>query len=384
MTNDNLESLGDIILLVDDNLDNIELLKIILEEDGYEIVFASNGEQALEMTSKLNPKLILLDIMMPGIDGFETCQKLKENKTTREIPVIFLSAKNMPEDIVKGFEVGGLDYITKPFNIYEVRRRVKTHLQTQNLIAQKEKSEEKAKAYSQELEIRNQELKDFINIASHDLREPLRKISIFGSLLEEATGQLGQKEKSYIGKIKNSASRMESFLDDILELSLVTVQANPFRKVDLKKIIKQVTNDLEASILETNGIVECGELPSIEGDKFQIRQLFQNLVSNSLKFHRKEAPPHIKIASSHDTNGTWNITIEDNGIGFDQKFSSRIFKPFERLHSHSQFKGTGMGLAICQKIAIRHGGKITVQSQVGKGSTFTIALPKTMNPHSPS
>jgi light-regulated signal transduction histidine kinase (bacteriophytochrome) len=384
MTNENLELLGDIILLVDDNLDNIELLKIILEEDGYEIVFASNGEQALEMTSKLNPKLILLDIMMPGIDGFETCQKLKENKTTREIPVIFLSAKNMPEDIVKGFEVGGLDYITKPFNIYEVRRRVKTHLQTQNLIAQKEKSEEKAKAYSQELEIRNQELKDFINIASHDLREPLRKISIFGSLLEEAIGQLEGKEKSYLDKIKNSASRMESFLDDILELSLVTVQANPFRKIDLKKIIEQVTNDLEATILETNGIVECGELPSIEGDKFQIRQLFQNLVSNSLKFHRKEAPPHIKIASSHDTNGTWNITIEDNGIGFDQKFSSRIFKPFERLHSHSQFKGTGMGLAICQKIAIRHGGKITVQSQVGKGSTFTIALPKTMNPHSPS
>jgi light-regulated signal transduction histidine kinase (bacteriophytochrome) len=384
MTKDNLESLGDIILLVDDNLENIELLKVILEKDGYEIVFASNGEQALEMTSKLNPKLILLDIMMPGIDGFETCQKLKENKTTREIPVIFISAKNMSEDIVKGFEVGGLDYITKPFNASEVRRRVKTHLQTQELIAQKEKSENKSKAYSQELEIRNQELKDFINIASHDLREPLRKISIFGSLLEKTTGQLGQEEKSYLDKIKNSAFRMEKFLDDILELSLITAQANPFKKVNLKTIIKQVTDDLEVLILETNGIVECGELPTIEGDKFQIRQLFQNLVSNSLKFHRKEAPPHIKVTRSHDTNGAWNITLEDNGIGFDQKFSSRIFKPFERLHNQSQFKGTGMGLAICQKIAIRHGGKITVESQVGKGSTFTVALPKTMNPHLPS
>jgi two-component system, sensor histidine kinase and response regulator len=276
MTKDNLDSLGDIILLVDDNLENIELLKRILEKDDYEIVFASNGEQALEITSKLTPKLILLDIMMPGIDGLETCQKLRENKTTREIPVIFISAKNRPEDIVKGFEVGGLDYITKPFNTNEVLRRVKTHLQTQNLIAQKEESEEKAKAYAQELEIRNQELKDFINIASHDLREPLRKISIFGSRLEEKTDQLGEKEKSYLDKIKNSASRMENFLDDILELSLVTAQENPFRKVDLKTIVKQVTDDLEALILETNGVVDCGELPTIEGDKFQIHQLFQN------------------------------------------------------------------------------------------------------------
>ena len=381
MTKDNLESLGDIILLVDDNLENIELLKRILEKDGYEIVFASNGEQALEMTSKLNPKLILLDIMMPGIDGFETCQKLKENKATREIPVIFISAKSMPEDIVKGFEVGGLDYITKPFNTNEVRRRVKTHLQTQNLIAQKEKSEEKAKAYAKELEARNNELKDFISIASHDLREPLRKIKTFGSLLEKKTGLLGEEEKSYLDKIKNSASRMENFLDDLLELSLVTAQANPFRKVDLKTIVKQVTDDLEALILETNGVVDCGELPTIEGDKFQIHQLFQNLVSNALKFHRKEAPPYIKVAKSQESNGTWKITLEDNGIGFDQKFSSRIFKPFERLHSQSEFKGTGMGLAICQKIAIRHGGKITVKSQVGKGSTFTIALPKKMNPH---
>lgn len=380
MTTDSLDSLGDVILLVDDNLDNIELLKRILEKDDHDIVFALSGEQALDMTPKLHPKLILMDIMMPGIDGFETCQKLKENKTTREIPIIFISAKNRPEDVVKGFEVGGLDYITKPFNTNEVLRRVKTHLQTQNLIAEKEKSEEKAKTYSQELEIRNQELKDFINIASHDLREPLRKISIFGGLLEESIGQLGGEEKSYIDKIKNSAFRMEKFLDDILKLSLITTQANPFRKIDLKKIIKQVTDDLEVSILETNGIIECGELPTIEGDKFQIHQLFQNLLSNSLKFHRKEAPPHIKVSRAHDTNGTWNITLEDNGIGFDQKFSSRIFKPFERLHSQNQFKGTGMGLAICQKIAFRHGGKITVKSQVGKGSTFTIELPKKISP----
>lgn len=378
MTKDNLDSLGDVILLVDDNLDNIELLKKILEKEGHEIAFALSGVQALEVIPKLKPKLILLDIMMPGIDGFETCQKLKGNTATREIPVIFISAKNRYEDVVKGFEVGGLDYVTKPFNANEVLRRVKTHLQTQNLIDQKNKSEEQARAYSKELEIRNQELKDFINIASHDLREPLRKISMFGNLLEKTTGPLGEEERSYLDKIKSSAFRMEKFLDDILELSLITTQANPFRKIDLKKVIKQVTNDLEVPILETNGVVECGELPIIEGDKFQICQLFQNLISNSLKFHRKEVPPYIKVTRSHDSNGKLNIILEDNGIGFDQRFSSRIFKPFERLHSHNQFKGSGMGLAICQKIASRHGGKITATSQVGKGSIFTIALPKTV------
>ncbi len=380
MTKDSLDALGEVILIADDNYDNIDLLKNILERGGYEIAFALNGEQVLEMIPKLIPKLILLDIMMPGIDGFETCRQLRENELTRKTPIIFISAKNKPEDIVKGFEIGGTDYITKPFNVHEVLARVRTHLQMQNLMEQKEKSEEKATAYAQELEIRNQELRDFINIASHDLHEPLRKIIFFGDKLDESAGNLGEKGKAFLEKIKNSAFRMQKFLDDILELSLVTTQKNPFISIDLKEIIKQVLDDLELSIYETKGIVEFKDLPVIEGDKFQIHQLFQNLLSNCLKFHREGVPPFVKITGSQGNNGMWNFSVEDNGVGFDQKFASRIFKPFERLHGINEFQGTGMGLAICQKIAIRHGGQITVKSQIDKGSTFTVELPQKMQP----
>jgi two-component system, sensor histidine kinase and response regulator len=376
MTKENFPSLGATILLVDDNFTNIELLQKILQKDGYEIAFAPNGEQALKMMPKLNPNLILLDIMMPGIDGFETCQILKENENTREIPIIFISAKSRPEDIIKGFEVGGVDYITKPFNITEVLARVRVHLQIQSLMAQKEKSEEKAKAFARELERSNKDLEDFAHLASHDLLEPLRKIITFGDRLKDQSSGMNEKGKDYLERMQRASMRMKNFINDLLEYSKVTSIPKPNKMTHVGKLVQKVCEDLDFQIKNSNAAIEIGELPTLELNPTQISTVLQNLLSNALKYHREGVPPVISLTSSYDDKEkTWDIKVSDNGIGMETKHFGRIFKLFERLHGKDTFEGTGVGLAICQKIAINHGGKILVESQPGEGSSFIIKLP---------
>ncbi|MBT5551465.1 MAG: response regulator [Nitrospina sp.] len=376
MTKENFPSLGATILLVDDNFTNIELLQKILQKDGYEIAFAPNGEQALKIMPKLNPNLILLDIMMPGIDGFETCQILKENENTREIPIIFISAKSRPEDIIKGFEAGGVDYITKPFNITEVLARVRVHLQIQSLMAQKEKSEEKAKAFARELERSNKDLEDFAHLASHDLLEPLRKIITFGDRLKDQSSGMNEKGKDYLERMQRASMRMKNFINDLLEYSKVTSIPKPNKLTHVGKLVQQVCEDLDLQIKNSNAAIEVGELPTLELNPTQISTVLQNLLSNALKYRREGVPPVISLTSSYDdTEKTWNIKISDNGIGIGKEYFGRIFKLFERLHGKDSFEGTGVGLAICQKIVINHGGKILVESQPDEGSSFIIKLP---------
>ena len=372
----NADTLGEIILLVDDNFTNIELLKTLLQKDGYEIAYAPNGEDALKVVPKLKPNLILLDIMMPGIDGFETCKKLKDNEQFRDIPVIFISAKSTPKDIVRGFEVGGVDYITKPFNLKEVLARVRTQLQLQSLMIQKEKSEEKAKAFAQELERSNRALEEFDHLASHDLQAPLRKIITFGDRLKEQSPNLDDKGKDYLDRMQKASVRMKNFIDDLLDFSSVTSIPKPYKLVDLGKIAHRVCEDLDLQIKTNNTTIKIEKLPSLELDSAQFSTVFQNLISNAIKYHRKGVAPVISLTSSYDAEEkSWNIKVSDNGIGVEEKYFERIFKLFQRLHGKSSYEGTGIGLAICQKIVNNHGGEITLESKIDEGSSFIIHLP---------
>ena len=232
------------------------------------------------------------------------------------------------------------------------------------------------KNYANELERSNNDLKDFAHIASHDLQEPLRKISIFSDRLLEAKSQLSEHHQDYLTRMGNAAQRMQEFIDDLLELSQVTSKGQSFKKVDLAEISRQVVGDLEARLMETHGKVTQGNLPSLDADPFQMRQLLQNLIENGLKYHKPGTPPIVHLVSQLNQNGDWDISVKDNGIGLDEKFSERIFIPLERLHGRSTYEGTGIGLAICKKIVSRHGGSISVKSQPGEGSTFTCTLPK--------
>lgn len=372
----NADTFKEVILLVDDNFANIDLLRRILQKEGYEIAYAPNGEDALKLVPKLKPHLILLDIMMPGIDGLETCQKLKENKQTQKIPVIFISAKTRPQDIVKGFDVGGADYITKPFYINEVLARVQTQLQLQSLILQKEKSEEKAKAFAQELERSNKALEEFAYLASHDLQAPLRKIIAFGDRLKEQSSNIDEKGKDYLDRMQNAAMRMKIFIDDLLEYSCATSTPKPYKLVDLSKLAQQVCEDLGLQIKNSNTTIEIEKLPTLKIDPNQFSTVLQNLISNAIKYHREDVPPIINLTSSYDNEEkAWNIKIADNGIGIEEKYFERIFKLFQRLHGKSSYEGTGIGLAICKKVVNNYGGEIAVESQINKGSSFIIKLP---------
>lgn len=243
------------------------------------------------------------------------------------------------------------------------------------------------KLYIKRLEWSNQELRDFASIASHDLQEPLRKIRTFGERLKaKCADALSEEGLDYLERMQNASKRMQIFIQELLTYSQVSTRAEPFRTVDLKAILIDVLSDLQVRIDETGGRIEIGELPLLEGDPSQMRQLFQNLIGNALKFHGEKSPL-VKVhgwtidaaeeysAESPAAGPRCRILVEDNGIGFDERNAERIFAPFQRLHGRSAFEGTGMGLAICRKIVERHGGVITAKSTPGRGSTFMITLP---------
>ncbi|YAF95676.1 MAG: PAS domain-containing protein [Nodularia sp. CChRGM 3473] len=242
----------------------------------------------------------------------------------------------------------------------------------------------------QELARSNQELQQFAFIASHDLQEPLRKITTFSERLKTTCGNnLSEQGHDYLERMQNAAFRMQTLIKDLLTLSRVTTRAQPFVSVNLAQIAQEVLSDLEVSIQQTNGQVEIGDLPTIKADPLQMRQLLQNLIGNALKFHRPHVPPVVKVYSQlfHNqsdkvsvTPETCQVIVEDNGIGFAEKFVDRIFNIFQRLHGHREYKGTGMGLAICRKIVERHHGSISAQSEPGQGTKFIVKLP--INYHS--
>jgi chemotaxis family two-component system sensor kinase Cph1 len=236
--------------------------------------------------------------------------------------------------------------------------------------------------HSKEVEQKNRELEEFASIASHDLREPLRKVKAFGDLLASKCASLFDDEsRDYMKRIQNATARMQVLIDSLLTYARVTTKAQSFAPVDLNQAVKEALSNLELQVKETNGVVEVSSLPSVVADEQQMIQLFQNLIGNALKFHRKGDPPRVKIHSRMikddriRPSGAYEISVEDRGIGFDEKDLRRIFAPFERLHSRGEYEGVGMGLAISRKIVERHGGSITAKSTLGQGSTFIIILP---------
>jgi signal transduction histidine kinase len=224
----------------------------------------------------------------------------------------------------------------------------------------------------------NTELEEFAYIASHDLQAPLRKIQAFGERLESKYGEeLGDRGLDYLDRMSSAGQRMRKLIDDLLNYSRVTTKAKPFERVDLNAVMEDVIADLQVRIEETGGRVEVSDLPTIDADAVQMRRLLQNLVDNALKFHREGEPPLVKVYGEvmKDEVNICQITVADNGIGFDRKYMEKVFAPFQRLHGQSEYEGTGMGMAICRKIAERHNGQIMADSEPDQGTTFTITLP---------
>lgn len=257
-------------------------------------------------------------------------------------------------------------------------------------ITERKAAEEKLTKFAAQLEQNNRELQEFAYIASHDLQEPLRKVRAFGDRLRTKCGaNLTDDGRDYLERMLNAARRMQTLIEDLLSFSRVSTRAQPFVPVDLNIIARDVISDLEVRIEQVQGKVEVSQLPTLEADPTQMRQLLQNLIGNALKFHRTDVPPVVKVRAEIVTSGDTErlrrglgpalskclLHVEDNGIGFEEKYLDRIFTVFQRLHGRGEYEGTGVGLAICRKIALRHGGDITAKSQPGSGATFIVKLP---------
>ncbi len=246
-------------------------------------------------------------------------------------------------------------------------------------ITDRKEAERKLQEYANKLEESNKNLEEFAYVASHDLQEPLRKIQAFGELLNNnLNGDIEGENRLFLDRMTNAASRMQKLINDLLSFSRITTRANPHESINLNDLVKEVCGDLEIAIQQSGGTVSVESLPIIFADPMQMRQLFQNLIGNALKFRSEDRPITISIKSVNDSNiieGFRRIAVSDNGIGFDPKFAERIFQVFERLHTRQDYQGTGIGLAICKKIVDRHGGAINAESAENVGTTFFIDLP---------
>jgi hypothetical protein len=405
------------ILLVDDRDDNLLSVESILESDGYRFVKAGSGRQALKiLLSEMDFALILMDVNMPNLNGFETAALIYEREKLKHIPIIFITANNYGDDnIFKGYRAGAVDYIYKPVNPDLLRAKVSVfvdlYLKNAQLVAQEQKliainknleleikdrknSEEKVSELNVQLlqnvsrlEAANKELDLFAFMASHDLQAPLRKILVFSDRIkDEYAEKLGADGNMYLSRIQKVCNQMKQLINNILEFSKISVKKELFTEVDLNNLIPDILQELNDTIQEKNIHVILERLPVYCVNAVLMHQLFLNLIGNAVKYTSKTQPSVIRIYSEEFCVNKvigdsmrevryGRVFIEDNGIGFDQKYADEIFDMFRRLHPVAEYEGTGIGLALCKKIIEKHNGFISVKSEVDKGSTFIISIP---------
>jgi signal transduction histidine kinase len=403
------------ILLVDDREDNLLSIETILEPNGYRFVKARSGREALKiLLNEFDFAMILMDVKMPNLNGFETATLIYEREKLKHIPIIFITANNYgDENIFRGYQTGAIDYIFKPINPDVLRAKVgvlidlykKNRLlleQEQKLIAtnrnlelevaERKASEEKVNQLNRKLlinisnlESANKNLERFAFMASHDLQEPLRKIRMFSDRLLSRYGDILKDDVQMLVRIQQSAERTQTLIADILDFSKISMEQSEFTNCDLNELITDLIADMDEEIKSKQATISVEKLPSLYVSKRLMRPLFQNLIANALKYSKKNSAPEIRIHSEVSQVGVprngsqpskyCRIFVQDNGIGFEQKYAEDIFGMFKRLHNNGEYEGTGIGLALCKKIMEQHNGFISARSKPGEVSTFIISLP---------
>jgi two-component system sensor histidine kinase/response regulator len=416
------------ILLVDDEPKNLMVLEAVLEGLGYHLVRAKSGEEALRQLIQKDFAVILLDVLMPGLNGFETAALIRQRDRSRHTPIIFLTAVGKTdEEIFQGYAVGAIDYLVKPFvpavlrskvavlvDLYlkteqvsrlneEMARRAK-ELEALNLMLENENEARKkteddlrhsegelktlnatlearveertavVEERSRQLTLAVEELQQFMYASSHDLQEPLRTMGNYLQFLEYTShDQLSAEMQEMIRNALRCSQRMRDLINGLLDYSRVTGKQHRFRTVDLNEVVQEVLEQMEASISAKQARIERAPLPVIEGERLLLGQLFQNLIGNALKFCRDRVP-EIKIGAE-EREGEWLFSVKDNGIGIEPKYFDQIFRIFKRLHTRDEFPGAGLGLAVCKKTIDIHGGRLWCESEPGKGSCFYFSIP---------
>ncbi len=383
------------ILVVDDEGSNVRLMEAVLGPKSYQVATALSGAEALEKIAADSPDLVLLDVMMPKMNGFEVCERLKDQTTTAGIPVIFLTSKTDTESIVRGFEAGGLDYITKPFHKAELLARVSTQIelkQSRDALEKRTVELERANARLRELD---QMKSDFLNMAAHDIRTPITSIVGFAMIIRKriASLQLPETDAAHREKharqvredidiIIGEGERLTTLINDLLDLAkleagkvILDVEPFPVRQL-FEQTLTPMSIFFEKKNLQVFQEIEAGA-SEIYVDRNRLLQVMSNLVSNAVKFTPDNGSITCRARNGSGTNACFvEISIQDTGIGIAKEELGRVFEKFHQIYTRSDgMKGTGLGLPICKMIVELQGGRMWVESEPGQGCTFTFTVP---------
>ncbi len=404
-----------ILVVEDSSAQAFKLRHLLLGRFG-KVTVAAHGGEALPLMEADPPTLVISDVKMPEMDGYELCRRIRASEQFAKIPVILITALTDPSEAIKGLQCGASGFLTKPYEEDHLLARIQFLLANPDLrrpnsetgvevtlaghkyfiASEREQildllfstyelaiwknrelqvATEKLEAQTVELQRSNRELEQFAAVASHDLQEPLRMVSSYLGLLERrATEKLNDKEKSFMHFAVDGAVRMQRMITDLLTYSRVSTHIGEFVPTDLNAVLADALVNLEAARAEHGATITHDVLPTVSIDKPRFVQLFQNLIGNALKFTAPDRPPEVRIGCARQGND-WLFSVRDNGIGIEEQNFERVFELFQRLHSRSEYPGTGIGLAVCKKIVERHGGRLWLESEIGKGTTFHFTVP---------
>ncbi len=369
---------GNLILNVDDHDANRYVRTRLLKQAGYQVVEAATGGHALEMVASLRPPLVLLDVNLPDMSGFEVCRRIKSESKFGSTFVLQLSASSVtPGDQVGGLDNGADAYLVEPIEFDVLLATIRALLRMRKAEAALAEANIELQGANALLLRRNEDLQRFASAASHDLQEPLRSISNFAGLLEKRyRGRLDANADEILTIIQRGASRMSDLIRSLLVYAQVGEESGTeWGTVNVDEVLAEVLKSLEPSITEAQASIVCEPLPTVPGNAVLLTQLFQNLIQNGLKYHKTHQKPSIHIGQRSPSAKMVEVAICDEGIGIPLEFQRVIFSPFQRLHG-DEVPGFGIGLATCQRIVERHHGQIWVESQgEGTGSTFVVSLP---------
>ena len=397
------------ILIVDDEPKNLTVLESVLTDPSYRIVRAESADEALLALIDHEFALLILDIRMPGMTGFELAQLIKTRKKTAHVPIIFLTAYyNEDAHVLEGYDTGAVDYLYKPVNPAVLRSKVSVfadlyrknresvvaNLELSNEVERRRRVEVQLRELNQTLEDRvaertlklrqhaarlrraNEALEEFAYAASHDLQEPLRNVAIYAELFTKRYGaNLNEEACRFLGIINEGAQRMGQLISGLLEYARADHLDEDTPISDGGEVLEQVLQNLSRSLQESGAVITHEKLPSVPMKAVHLEQLLQNLIGNALKFTKDGEPPRVHISATQHEN-QWRFSITDNGVGIERQYQAKVFGLFKRLHSpRGEYAGAGMGLAICQRIVERYGGRIWLDSEVGHGATFHFTIP---------
>jgi len=381
------ESLKGTLLIVDDMPANISVLFEFLSEEGFRVLVAQDGKRAIQKAEYVKPDLILLDVMMPGMDGFETCRILKSQQDTKNIPIIFMTALADTLDKVKGFSLGAADYITKPIQHEEVLARVNTQLRFCQLQKQLIEQNKELQEQKIELEQRNMELDAFARTVAHDLKNPLNIIVGYADILTEIcvspklSDQNSQESLDSIKAIAQAANKMTNIIDALLLLAGVSRQQHvDTTSLDMNSLLVQVLNErLNKMLKEYNGRINLpNHLPQATGYQPWIEEVWVNYLSNGLKYGGR--PPVMDVGADVQDDGMIRFWVHDNGPSLTVELQAQLFTPFTRLHK-DRAEGHGLGLSIVRQVIEKLGGKVGIESEPGNGCLFYFTLPVKSQTH---